>query len=103
MMLVKSLAAGRQPCSSGASWRRLPAALILAITLGSRAHAQTPDSKQQVQQHLLRAEHALQAGHTDQAEHEFGEIVKIDPGNFEARANVGVFRYLRGDWVGAID
>ncbi len=50
----------------------------------------------------MKAQRALQAGHQDQAEQEFRAIVEIDPNNFEGRANVGVFRYLNGDWTGAI-
>lgn len=102
-MFPKCLATSRPSCAFGAFWRFIPTALFLAVAIGSDAPSQTPDAKQQVQEHLMRAEQALRAGHNDQAEHEFSEIIKMEPDNFEARANVGVFRYLRGDWVGAID
>ncbi|MGA8598056.1 MAG: tetratricopeptide repeat protein [Bryobacteraceae bacterium] len=82
--------------------RGISIVLILAAAIGSRLPAQSANREQQIQEHLMKAQQALQAGRQDQAEQEFRAIVEIDPNNFEARANVGVFRYLRGDWTGAI-
>ncbi len=50
-------------------------------------------SQQQIQVHYQRAEIAMKANHLQEASNEFREILRIDPRNAEACANLGQIAY----------
>jgi predicted Zn-dependent protease len=62
--------------------------------------AQFPDASSG-NDHLLKARAALQSGKLKEAEQEFREVVRLDPSNVDAQANIGAVQYLEGDWTGA--
>ena len=68
---------------------------ILALLLHGSSLAQT--ANEQVVLHYKRAEAALKAGESQTAAAEFKEILKLDPGNAEASANLGVIAYKQAD------
>src|SRR5664279_2644125 len=63
--------------------------LLMATVVGG---AQTTN-QQQIQSHYQRAEEALKANHSQEASNEFREILRIDPRNAEAYANLGQIAY----------
>ncbi|SEG00597.1 Lipopolysaccharide biosynthesis regulator YciM, contains six TPR domains and a predicted metal-binding C-terminal domain [Bryocella elongata] len=65
-----------------------------ALSLGSVAVAQG-DNASQARQHAVRADAALKAGHPDQAIPEFEALLRIDPTNVDAQANLGVLLYFK--------
>jgi tetratricopeptide (TPR) repeat protein len=71
-------------------------ALALA-TLSSLAFSQTVDS------HARQGQSALKSGDSAEAERQFEAVLALDPKNVDARANLGVIRYLRHDWAGAAE
>ncbi len=62
--------------------------LVTALVGG----AQTT-SQQQIKVHYQRAEEAMKANHLQEASNEFREILRIDPRNAEACANLGQIAY----------
>ncbi len=58
-------------------------------------------SAQTIESHARSAQAALKSGNSAEAEREFQAILAIDPKNTDARANLGVLRYLQNDWSGA--
>ena len=69
--------------------------VMLALLL--RGYALTQTTNEQIILHYKRAEAALRAGDSQVASTEFKEILKLDPGNAEASANLGVIEYRHGD------
>ena len=63
---------------------------LLMATVASGAQT---TSQQQIQVHYQRAEEALKANHSQEASNEFREILRIDPRNAEAYANLGQIAY----------
>jgi tetratricopeptide (TPR) repeat protein len=57
--------------------------------------------QQEIQSHLQKAQEDLKSGNGAGADQEFRAILALDPENTDARANLGVLRYLQGDWAGA--
>ena len=70
--------------------------LVTAVVSG----AQTT-SQQQIRLHYQRAEEALRANHSQEASNEFREILRIDPRNAEACANLGQIAYSQQDYAEA--
>ena len=70
--------------------------LILALLLCGYGMTQTT-TNEQIVLHYKRAEAALRVGESQTAAAEFKEILKLDPGNAEASANLGVIAYKQGD------
>src|SRR5690242_6068532 len=67
------------------------AKIAISVLLGltsAQIEAQTAN-RDQIQLHYRRAEQALRANQTSEASNEFREILKIDPRNAEACANLG--------------
>jgi len=60
-----------------------------------------PDKLQQIATHARQAGEYLRANQTDLAAREFGAIVALDPNNVDARSNLGVLLYFRGDFAQA--
>src|ERR1700744_3745099 len=71
--------------------------LVLIIPPSGFALAQN-SVKAEIMVHYRRAEAALKTGHPDTAAAEFTEILKLDPGNPEASANLGVIAYKQADF-----
>jgi tetratricopeptide (TPR) repeat protein len=55
-------------------------------------------AKDEIMAHYKRAEAALEAGQPETAAAEFKNILKVDPGNAEASANLGVIAYKKADF-----
>lgn len=72
--------------------------LLLSTTL---ALAQTK-SLQEIRIHYEEAGKAFRANQFDIAEREFKEILRIDPPNAEARANLGFIAFRKGDDAKAV-
>ncbi len=45
----------------------------------------------------------MQSGNLEEAEKGFSEVVKLDPANVDARANVGAVQFLRNHWADAAE
>ena len=74
--------------------------LLLALPLCGQAQTQN-NTKAEIIVHYKRAETALETGHPDSAAAEFEEILKLDPSNAQASANLGVIAYKQGDFISA--
>ena len=74
--------------------------LLLALPLCGQAQTQN-NTKAEIIVHYKRAETALKTGHPDSAAAEFKEILKLDPSNAQASANLGVIAYKQGDFMSA--
>ena len=57
--------------------------------------------KQEIKLHFERAQAALKANSPDVAVNEFRAVLTLDPNNVEARANLGVIEYVKGDYTQA--
>jgi len=73
--------------------------LLLMTPLGF-GQAKVPHAAE-VKKYLEQAQQALKEKHLDAATQAYRAILKIDPANVEARANLGVVAMVRGDWAGA--
>src|ERR1700736_558407 len=73
--------------------------LVLLSLAGSLA-AQT-DKNRQISAHYKQAEAALAVGQAEKAAAEFRQILKLDPANAGAYANLGVIAYKSGDFAQA--
>src|SRR5262245_1395987 len=85
----------------------LPAVLLLSpasISPGfsQQVTAQSPAVKQQIESHLRQAQEYLRANRPDGAIGEFESILKLDPNDIDARGNLGVLLYFKGDYGKAI-
>lgn len=60
-----------------------------------------PDKKQQIETHVRQAMEFLKDNRTDLAAREFNAILALDPNNVDARGNLGVLLYFRGDYAQA--
>jgi tetratricopeptide (TPR) repeat protein len=75
---------------------------LLILTLSMYCHAMTQNTaKEGITVHYKRAEAALRDGHPAIAAAEFREILKLDAGNAEAQANLGVMAYKQADFLQA--
>jgi len=77
--------------------RQIPLALLTLTLLPFVLASQTPPGKV-IQEHYQRAQEARKAGQNDVAVKEFQEILRLDPHNAEAHANLGVIAYSQGDY-----
>jgi tetratricopeptide (TPR) repeat protein len=75
--------------------------LALVVLLSAPLAAQTPADWQEIQKHYKRATDAMQAGQNDAAEKQFREILRLDPRNAEAHANIGVIAYTEREYAQA--
>lgn len=75
------------------------AALIVALpVLGA---GQT--NKTEIAAHASRAQAAIQANHADVAEQELQALLRLDPGNVNARASLGMVAFTQGDYQKAAE
>jgi tetratricopeptide (TPR) repeat protein len=68
--------------------------LLLSLVLTSMAQS---TNSAQVQQHLQQAQAALKANQPEVAGRELQAVLLLDPNNIEARTNLGVLSFFRGD------
>lgn len=87
-----------------AMWGRLLLSASLAIPVFAAAAGQQPagTSSQSAVDHLNLAKHYLSEQKTELAIAELKQVIALDPANVEARGNLGVLLYFRGDYAGAI-
>jgi tetratricopeptide (TPR) repeat protein len=80
---------------------------LVALWLSTAAFSQQPSealstSKTgEIKSHLVSAEAALRRNDQDSAAREFRDVLALDPENAEARANLGVMAFARGDLTSA--
>jgi tetratricopeptide (TPR) repeat protein len=84
----------------------LCALLLLPLTavpsIGQAAKSQaTPSKAQQARQHILASQQYLQQQRPDLAIPELQKAVALEPQNVDARGNLGVLLFFRGDYAGA--
>jgi tetratricopeptide (TPR) repeat protein len=78
--------------------RAFSISLLLVTTVVSGAQTV---SQQQIRLHYQRAEEALKANHSQEASNEFREILRLDPRNAEACANLGQIAYSQQGYAEA--
>jgi len=82
--------------------KRISPALLAWALLPIGLPAQPPQGTA-IQDHYRRAQEARQAGQNDVAVKEFQEILRLDPKNAEAHANLGVIAYSQKDYSLAVN
>lgn len=85
-------------------WRRLLLFASLAVPVLATSAGQAPAGKtpQSAVDHLNLAKRYLSEQKTDLAIDELKQVTALDPTNVEARGNLGVLLYFRGDYAEAI-
>jgi tetratricopeptide (TPR) repeat protein len=76
-------------------------AFILAIT-GSAVCQASPSATGQIDQHMRMAQQYLHEQRPDLAIPELQRVIELDPQNIDARTNLGVLLFFRGDYKGAV-
>jgi tetratricopeptide (TPR) repeat protein len=61
----------------------------------------TPNKQQEIETHARQAQEFLRTNRPDDAAREFNVILQLDPNNLDARANLGVTLYFKGDYAKA--
>jgi tetratricopeptide (TPR) repeat protein len=70
--------------------------------LATFSFAQSPPNRQQqIETHFRQAAEFLKNNWTDLAAHEFSAVLALDPNNVDARSNLGVLLFFRGDYAQA--
>ena len=77
------------------------AAITPAFPQGVPKSVPTPAKQQQIEAHARQAQQFLQAGRPDDAIREYNAIIELDPNNLDARGNLGVTYYFKGDYAKA--
>jgi tetratricopeptide (TPR) repeat protein len=87
-----------------AMWGRLLLFASLTVPLLAAATGQAPAGKapQSADEHLNLAKRYVSEQKTDQAIDELKQAAALEPTNVEARGNLGVLLYFRGDYAAAI-
>lgn len=76
--------------------------LLLLLILAAPAFCQTkPTATELIEQHMRRAQQYLREQQPDLAIPELQIVTQLDPKNVDARTNLGVLLYFRGDYKGA--
>lgn len=78
--------------------------LLPAISVASAGQAASPapSDKDQIAQHQRLAQQYLREQKPDLAIPELKKVVELDPGNVDARANLGVLLFFRGQYAESI-
>lgn len=63
--------------------------------------SQAPTKQQQIDSHSRQAQEFLRKGQNDLAVKEYDAILALDPSNVDARGNLGVTLFFKGDYAGA--
>jgi tetratricopeptide (TPR) repeat protein len=78
-------------------------AVVSAVVILAAAPSGFSQAKQQeIDAHARQAQEFLRANRPDDAAREFSAILKLDPNNVNARGNLGVTLYFKGDYAGAV-
>lgn len=77
-------------------------ALLLPFTALSALGQTAPSKKQEAEQHIRASQQYLQQQRPDLAIPELQKAVALEPQNVDARGNLGVLLFFRGDYAGAI-
>jgi len=64
--------------------------------------SQTPNKQQQIDSHSRQAQEFLRKGQSDLAVGEYDTILALDPNNVDARGNLGVTLFFKGDYAKAV-
>src|SRR5487761_1265052 len=80
----------------------LSALLVLLLTAIPAFCQASPGDRQEIKSHTRLAQQYLSEGKPDLAVPEFKAIVALDPKNVDARGNLGVLLFFRGDYAGAV-
>lgn len=78
-------------------YRKAYTAALLATSMCGIAWSQSDGVREQISVHYKRAEAALAKGQGEAAADEFKEILKLDPTNAEAYADLGVIAFKQGN------
>lgn len=76
--------------------------LLLPCTAPSAVSQSVPSKKQQAEQHIRASQQYLQQQRPDLAIPELQKAVALEPQNVDARGNLGVLLFFRGDYAGAV-
>ena len=86
-----------------AVWGRLLLFVLLAVPALAAPAGQAPAvAPQTAEDHLNLAKRYVAEKKTELAITELKQVVALDPGNVEARGNLGVLLYFHGDYAGAV-
>jgi len=77
-------------------------ALLLLPVFSIPSVGQTSTSQDQINLHARMAQQYLREQRPNLAIPELQKVVELDPGNVDARANLGVLLFFRGDYEGAV-
>jgi tetratricopeptide (TPR) repeat protein len=84
--------------------RRIALFLALWASAGAGLRSQTAATQQQeIHAHFQKAQQAIQSKDIGAAEREFRAVIALDPGNLDARGNLGVMQFFQTDWAGAAE
>ncbi len=75
-------------------------AILLSLAISSRA--QSASREQTIESHNRKAAEYLMQSRSDLAANEFRAIIALDPNNVDARGNLGVLLFFRGDYTNSI-
>lgn len=81
---------------------RLIVVIVLFLAAQESKSQQTDSRQREIARHAQQAQRFLRENHPDQAIPEFRAILTVDPNNVDARANLGVLLFFRGDYALAI-
>jgi hypothetical protein len=73
------------------------AGTTVALMAGLPALCQSNPKAEQLQFHARQAQEYLKSNQPDLAAREFSAMVALDPNNIDARGNLGVLLFFRGD------
>lgn len=82
--------------------RFIVVSVLLFLAAQESKSQQTDGHKRELALHAQQAQRFLRENHPDQAITEFRAILMLDPNNLDARANLGVLLFFRGDYAPAI-
>jgi len=83
---------------------RFPAAILAVAVLCPASYTQSNQGKAaEIHAHTINAEAALRSADQGRAEREFRAVVALDPSNSEARMNLGVIAFAKGECSVAAD
>jgi tetratricopeptide (TPR) repeat protein len=76
--------------------------VVLCLGLLSSVSQSSPSRQQQIESHSRKAAEYLKENRPDLAAPEFKAIVALDPNNVDARGNLGVVLFFKGDYTSAL-
>jgi tetratricopeptide (TPR) repeat protein len=75
---------------------------VLSIVTAPALCQTTPGSPEQIEQHVRLAQQYLHEQRPDLAIPELEKVTELDPQNLDARTNLGVLLFFRGDYKSAV-